>query len=186
MVLPAGGVAKATLIMSHRTSSDWLNAAGATAKIRDRTTIIPENSLALTRKPDTPLRAKLLRRLCVLIGFAFLTATTIAQIGREVAIPLHLQDGQEFQTGINGLIAYGEKLFKAEWTAQEGAGRPLTKGTGLALSDSNSPLVFPRNFNRISGPDTNSWLVHHDAGGRACSCRRSSRLTPVIFEPVAI
>ena len=131
-------------------------------------------------------RKFIVRFLCVLIGFAFLTATTIAQIGREVAIPLHLQDGQKFQTGINGLIAYGEKLFKAEWTAQEGAGRPLTKGTGLALSDSNSPLVFPRNFNRISGPDTNSWLVHHDAGGRACSCRRSSRLTPVIFEPVAI
>src|SRR5437667_12763330 len=104
----------------------------------------------------------IVRILCGLIGFAFLTATVIAQIGREVAIPVHLQDGQEFQTDVRVLIAHGEELFKAAWTAQEGAGRPLTKGTGLALSDSNFPLVFPRNFNRISGPDTNSCSGCHN------------------------
>jgi len=48
------------------------------------------------------------------------------------------------------------------WTSQEGAGRPLTKGTGMPLSNAHEPLVFPRNFNRISGPDTNSCSGCHN------------------------
>src|SRR6266852_2074299 len=81
-----------------------------------------------------------------------------SQIGREVAIPRHLQDGEEYQLTIPQLIAFGEKLFTAKWTSQEGQGRPKTKGTAAAppLSDPTEPLVFPRNFNRISGPDSNS------------------------------
>ena len=65
-------------------------------------------------------------------------------IGREVAIARHLQDGQEFDLSIRKLIAFGEKLFRARWTIQEGAGRPLSKGTGAALSDLTDPLVFPQ------------------------------------------
>jgi hypothetical protein len=84
------------------------------------------------------------------------------KIGQEVAIPVHLQDGQEFGLSPRELIEYGRKLFTAMWTSQEGAGRPLTKGTGAPLSDPNSPLVFPRNFNRISGPDTNSCSGCHN------------------------
>ncbi len=53
-----------------------------------------------------------------------------SQIGREVAIPRHLQDGEEFTTPIAQLIQYGAQLFNAKFTIQEGAGRPLTKGTG--------------------------------------------------------
>ena len=83
-------------------------------------------------------------------------------IGREVAIARHLQDGQEFDLSIRKLIAFGEKLFTARWTIQEGAGRPLSKGTGAALSDLTDPLVFPRNFNRLSGPDTNSCSGCHN------------------------
>jgi hypothetical protein len=49
------------------------------------------------------------------------------------------------------------------WTAQEGAGRPLTKGTGAPLSDPSSPLVFPRAFNRISANDANSCAGCHNA-----------------------
>ncbi|MGH9351846.1 MAG: hypothetical protein ACRD2G_06775, partial [Terriglobia bacterium] len=45
-------------------------------------------------------------------------------IGREVAIPRHLQDGEEYQVSLQALIAYGQKLFTAMWTSQEGAGRP--------------------------------------------------------------
>lgn len=92
----------------------------------------------------------------------------LAQIGVEVAIPVHLQDGQEYQTPIRDLIQFGEKLFNAMWTSQEGAGRPLTKGTGAPLSDPHDPLIFPRNFNRLSGPDTNSCSGCHNkprAGG---------------------
>ncbi len=77
-------------------------------------------------------------------------------IGREVAIPHHLQDGDEFTLPLQQLLAYGKKLFEAHFTSQEGAGRPLTKGTGAPLSDPGSPLTFPRNNNRLSGPRPDS------------------------------
>ncbi len=84
-------------------------------------------------------------------------------IGREVAIPRHLQDGEEFEVSTAALIKYGEKLFAAKFTVQEGAGRPMSKGTGAPLSDPSSPLVFPRNFDRISSPEANSCLGCHNA-----------------------
>jgi hypothetical protein len=100
-------------------------------------------------------------------GVRFLLALALgahlsAQIGREVAVPVHLQDGQEFTTPIKQLLKFGESLFTANWTAEEGGGRPLTKGTGSALSDPASPLLFPRNFNRISAPDMNSCAGCHN------------------------
>ncbi len=87
-----------------------------------------------------------------------------SQIGKEVAIPRHLQDGEEYQLTIPQLIAFGEKLFTAKWTIQEGQGRPNIKGTaaGPPLSVPSEPLVFPRNFNRISGPDSNSCSGCHN------------------------
>jgi hypothetical protein len=84
------------------------------------------------------------------------------QIGREVAIPRHLQDGEEFNTPLNRLIQYGSQLFTAKFTIQEGAGRPLSKGTGAPLSDPTSPLLFPRNFDRISSPDANACSGCHN------------------------
>ena len=85
-----------------------------------------------------------------------------SRIGREVSIARHLQDGEEFEFSIPKLIAFGGKLFRAHWTIQEGAGRPLTKGTGSPLVDPSDPLIFPRNFNRISGPDSNSCAGCHN------------------------
>ncbi len=43
-----------------------------------------------------------------------------------------------------------------------GGGRPLSKGTGAPLSDPAQPLVFPRNFNRVSAPDANSCAGCHN------------------------
>jgi hypothetical protein len=86
-----------------------------------------------------------------------------ANIGREIAIVRHLQDGEEFQVGLTNLLAHGHRLFTANWTSQEGGGRPLTKGTGNPLSDTNAPLVFPRNFNRISAPEANSCAGCHNS-----------------------
>jgi hypothetical protein len=88
----------------------------------------------------------------------------LSQIGKEVAVPHHLQDGEEYQVTIPQLIAFGEKLFAAKWTIQEGQGRPNTKGAGPAppLSNPSEPLVFPRNFNRVSGPDANSCSGCHN------------------------
>lgn len=86
-----------------------------------------------------------------------------APLGWEISIPRHLQDGEEFQIPLRKLIAHGQKLFAAIWTIEEGGGRPLTKGTGAPLSDPSDPLVFPRNFNRLSAPDANSCAGCHNA-----------------------
>jgi hypothetical protein len=89
-------------------------------------------------------------------------------LGRELAVLHHLQNGEEYQGSVGELIEFGRKLFTAMWTSQEGAGRPFTKGTVASISDPNDPLIFPRNFNRISGPDTNSCSGCHnkpDIGG---------------------
>ena len=83
-------------------------------------------------------------------------------IGKEVSIPVHLTDGQELVMQVGDLISFGSQLFQARWTTQEGQGRPMTKGTGNPLSDPSSPLKFPRNFNRLSGPDSNSCSGCHN------------------------
>jgi hypothetical protein len=93
---------------------------------------------------------------------------TATQVGAEVAIPRHLQDGEEFTIPLQALLDHGRRLFVAAWTIQEGAGRPLSKGTGAPLSDGTRPLAFPRNFNRVSAPDANSCAGCHNlpvAGG---------------------
>src|SRR5713226_6917209 len=86
-----------------------------------------------------------------------------SQIGREVAISVHLQDGEEFTTPIKKLIEFGSQLFNAKFTIQEGAGRPQSKGTGNPISDFSSPLIFPRNFDRISSPEANACSGCHNA-----------------------
>jgi len=99
----------------------------------------------------------------LVVSVAVLAQTrTRAKIGQEVAIPRHMQNGEEYQASIRELISYGEKLFTAMWTVQEGAGRPFSKGTGMMLADLRDPLIFPRNFNRISGPDSNSCSGCHN------------------------
>lgn len=90
------------------------------------------------------------------------TATPTA-IGREVAIARHLEDGEEFREPLTYLMDSGRSLFTANWTIQEGQGRPFLKGTGQWLSDPGSPLVFPRNMNRLSGPEANSCAGCHNA-----------------------
>jgi hypothetical protein len=64
------------------------------------------------------------------IAITALGQSPSSQVGREVAIPIHLPDGEEFTTPIVQLIQYGAQLFNARFTAQEGAGRPKSKGTG--------------------------------------------------------
>ena len=88
--------------------------------------------------------------------------TTKSSIGREVAIARHLQDDEEFMLPLKDLLEHGKKLFMANWTEEEGAGRPNTKGTGTALADPSHPLVGARAFNRISGPDANSCYGCHN------------------------
>lgn len=84
-------------------------------------------------------------------------------IGAERAVSRHLADGEEFQLPLLRLLRHGQQVFSANWTSQEGAGRPLTKGTGAPLADPSQPLLFPRNFNRVSAPDANSCAGCHNA-----------------------
>ncbi len=98
----------------------------------------------------------------VACGAAAATLSSQSPIGREVAVAHHLADGQEYVLPLKELLAHGRKLFSAVWTIEEGGGRPGTKGTGAPLSNALSPLVFPRNFNRISAPDANSCAGCHN------------------------
>jgi hypothetical protein len=84
-----------------------------------------------------------------------------AEIGQEISVERHMQDGDEFEVTIQELVRHGGVLFDAKFTPQEGGGRPLTKGTGGGLADPDTPLVFPRNFNRISAPDANACAGCH-------------------------
>lgn len=87
----------------------------------------------------------------------------VAMLGREIAVVDHLEDGEEFLVPRRKLIDHGKALFGAKWTTQEGGGRPLTTGVGAPLVDPTHPLVFPRNFNRVSAPDSNACTSCHNA-----------------------
>ena len=104
--------------------------------------------------------SKLVLPAALVMGFALVTAR--AEIGREVSVERPMQDGEEFEVSIQELLRHGGVLFDAKFTPQEGGGRPLTKGTGGALADPDSPLVFPRNFNRVSAPDANACAGCHN------------------------
>lgn len=99
--------------------------------------------------------------IAVLVFAVTASSQSGSSIGLEVAVPRHLQNGEEFRLPLSELLANGRQLFTAIWTNQEGGGRPLTKGTGTPLASPLNPLVFPRNFNRLSGPDSNSCAGCH-------------------------
>jgi hypothetical protein len=106
------------------------------------------------------------RRNFLLVMFAISASgadeLTHTKIGREVSVPRHLQDDEEFRISIAELLKHGKLLFMANWTEQEGGGRPLTKGNGKELSDPTHPLVGARSFNRVSAPDANSCYGCHN------------------------
>jgi hypothetical protein len=52
-------------------------------------------------------------------SFAF----SAADLGKELAVPRHLNDGEEHDLSQRALLAHGELLFGAVWTPQEGGGR---------------------------------------------------------------
>ncbi len=85
-----------------------------------------------------------------------------SSIGRELSVPVHLRDGQEYSLSVPELLAHGARLFNAVWTEQEGGGRPLTKGTGRPLADPSRPLTGARAFNRLSAPDAGSCAACHN------------------------
>lgn len=110
-----------------------------------------------------PLAISLIGTLCSVRPVAGAQSSPApSQIGREVSIAAHLKDGEELDLPMRELVAFGGRLFSANWTIQEGQGRPQLKGTGKPLSDPTAPLIFPRNVNRLSGPDANSCAGCHN------------------------
>ena len=61
------------------------------------------------------------------------------RIGREVAIPRHVQDGEEYQLTVPQLIAFGEKLFSARIVGDWLNGRALPWGGRGSGFDSRVP-----------------------------------------------
>ena len=103
-----------------------------------------------------------LRAIFLLAAVAFSATAQDSIVGREVAIPKHLKDGEEFRLPLSELVSFGNRLFSASWTGQEGGGRPLTKGNGKPLADPANPLIGARAFNRVSAPDANSCAGCHN------------------------
>ena len=118
-----------------------------------------------------PLTGKEFRKQMSIGAQATMTCLTLAlashslaqPIGQEFSVPNLLNNGAETRVPLSDLLAHGKLLFNANWTEQEGGGRPLTKGTGRPLSDPSQHLIGTRAFNRISGPDANSCAGCHNA-----------------------
>lgn len=89
------------------------------------------------------------------------TSAFASEIGQEKAIPRHLSVEEVGTMSLSRLLEHGNLLMSAPFTIQDGAGRPLTKGTGAPLNDPTEPLIFPRNTNRVSAPDANSCAGCH-------------------------
>ena len=105
--------------------------------------------------------------LCALMAswpmtIGYVLADQQSGIGLELSTPVHCQDRQELSIPLEVLLVHGKLLFTANWTDQEGGGRPLTKGTGRPLADPSRPLVGVRAFNRVSAPDANSCAGCHN------------------------
>jgi hypothetical protein len=91
------------------------------------------------------------------------SAPTLPVIGDAPAIAAHLNHA-DIASGaltIDETIAYGAMLFSASFNTLDGAGRPTSTGTG----GTREPRVFPENFNRISGPDSNACSGCHNLPG---------------------
>jgi len=102
-------------------------------------------------------------RNAVVSTLLFAVSPAIAEIGQELSSYDRLEDGQEYAISLEELIQRGEAAFSAEWTPQQGGGRPLTKGNGAPVADPADPLLFPRNFNRVSAMDANGCAGCHNA-----------------------
>lgn len=81
--------------------------------------------------------------LCALASHSPLWAFDELQIGKELAVPTHLRDWDEYQRSIRDLIDFGRKLFTARWTSQEGAGPAADKRHRCTAFGSAKPSRIP-------------------------------------------
>ena len=108
---------------------------------------------------------------CRVAGYALFAAVfahpaaaqTPELIGREVSGYQRLADGSEHEIPLAELLERGRLAFEANWTPEEGGGRPLTNGAGGNLANPSRRLEFPFNFNRVSAMDSNGCAGCHNA-----------------------
>lgn len=102
-----------------------------------------------------------------MLGLVLLAAVALPArsdtIGVERSVYERLEHGEEYSLHLTEVLRRGRLAFEAQWTPAEGGARPLTTGTGHSLADGGSPLVFPRNFNRVSAMDSNGCAGCHNA-----------------------
>jgi mono/diheme cytochrome c family protein len=98
----------------------------------------------------------------VLLCVAVSGQGTRQRIGQELAIVHHLKDVDVSRVSIPALVDIGRTLFAANWTEEDGGGRPFSRGTGEPIADRAHPLRGSRAFNRVSGPDANSCQGCHN------------------------
>ncbi|MBI5363785.1 MAG: hypothetical protein HZA53_11450 [Planctomycetes bacterium] len=81
-------------------------------------------------------------------------------VGDAAVISSHLSQTaiEQQQVSLDELLTAGRALFTANFNELDGGGRPETTGTGSA----RARREFPENFNRISGPDSNSCAGCHN------------------------
>jgi len=101
------------------------------------------------------------------VAAIFATEPSVAQtrdlIGRELSGYDRLAEGDESRIPLSELLERGRRAFEAQWTPQEGGGRPRTNGVGREIADLSRPLTFPFNFNRVSAMDSNGCAGCHNA-----------------------
>ncbi len=86
-------------------------------------------------------------------------------IGDTPALKVHTSQS-EIERGtltLEEVRERGRALFTTSFNTLDGAGRPET--TDTSSSNSRPRQEFPRNFNRISGPDANSCVACHNVPG---------------------
>ena len=104
----------------------------------------------------------MVRVLPLLLALTLFAQEKPRKLGLENAISRHLSEEDLTRRDVLDIIRHGKLLFNATWTEQDGAGRPLMKGTSRGLADPSKPLSGLRSFNRFSAPDANSCLGCHN------------------------
>ena len=102
--------------------------------------------------------------LILLIAFTFScknTSNSKVYIGDEPAVKTHLiqSDIEEGNISIEDVIKHGESLFTARFNSLDGFGRPLSSGDRTRRKNKK---IFPENFNRISGPESQACSDCHN------------------------
>jgi hypothetical protein len=116
-----------------------------------------------SQRPARKGRARIAHSYAGALALLLVGTVARAEIGQELSTYQRLEDGDEYTLSVRELVARGEAAFIANWTAEEGGGRPLTGGTGAPLANPAAPLIFPRNFNRVSAQDANGCAGCHNA-----------------------